>query len=87
MSDGVLKTLERVLSLSSKLQHTHEDLSTWLDKAEAEISLFAEQEPVGEQLVHSQNRQKARLLTFKMFTSKRLNLKDVFVCLTCSGLA
>ncbi|XP_036071365.1 dystonin isoform X3 [Oryzias melastigma] len=61
MSDGVLKTLERVLSLSSKLQHTHEDLSTWLDKAEAEISLFAEQEPVGEQLVHSQNRQKALL--------------------------
>ncbi|XP_078788478.1 dystonin isoform X43 [Oryzias latipes] len=61
MSDSVLKTLERVLSLSSKLQHTHEDLSAWLKKAEAEISLFAEQEPVGEQLIHSQNRQKALL--------------------------
>lgn len=67
MSDSVLKTLERVLSLSSKLQHTHEDLSAWLKKAEAEISLFAEQEPVGEQLIHSQNRQKARLFMLKKF--------------------
>lgn len=61
MSDSVLKTLERVLSLSSKLQHTHEDLSAWLEKAEANISSFADQEPVGEQLVDSQNRQKVRL--------------------------
>ncbi|KAL7384248.1 hypothetical protein ABVT39_026968 [Epinephelus coioides] len=61
MSDGVLKTLERVLSLSTKLQHTHEDLSSWLEKVEAEVSAFADQEPVGEQLVHAQNRQKALL--------------------------
>uniref|UniRef100_A0A3Q1AK24 Dystonin n=1 Tax=Amphiprion ocellaris TaxID=80972 RepID=A0A3Q1AK24_AMPOC len=61
MSDKVLKTLEQVLSLSSKLQHTHEDLSAWLEKAEAEINTFADQEPVGEQLIHSQSRQKALL--------------------------
>ncbi|XP_026209863.1 dystonin isoform X2 [Anabas testudineus] len=61
MSDNVLKTLERVLSLSSKLQHTHEDLSSWLEKAEAEISVFADQEPVGEQLIHAQSRQRALL--------------------------
>ncbi|XP_022618983.1 dystonin isoform X2 [Seriola dumerili] len=61
MSDNVLKTLERVLSLSSKLQHTHEDLSSWLEKAEAEINAFEGQEPVGEQLIHAQSRQKALL--------------------------
>nr|XP_019946702.1 PREDICTED: dystonin [Paralichthys olivaceus] len=61
MSDNVLKTLERVSSLSSKLQHTHEDLNSWLEKAEAEISAFADQEPVGEQLTHAQSRQKALL--------------------------
>ncbi|XP_078016694.1 dystonin isoform X10 [Epinephelus lanceolatus] len=61
MSDGVLKTLERVLSLSTKLQHTHEDLSSWLEKVEAEVSAFADQEPVGEQLVYAQNRQRALL--------------------------
>ncbi|XP_018545400.1 LOW QUALITY PROTEIN: dystonin [Lates calcarifer] len=61
LSDNVLKTLERVLSLSSKLQHTHEDLSSWLEKVEAEISAFADQEPVGEQLIHAQSRQKALL--------------------------
>ncbi|XP_070772625.1 dystonin [Enoplosus armatus] len=61
LSDNVLKTLERVLSLSSKLQHAHEDLSSWLDKVEAETSAFADQEPVGEQLLHAQSRQKALL--------------------------
>ncbi|XP_042357950.1 dystonin isoform X5 [Plectropomus leopardus] len=61
MSDGVLKTLERVSSLSTKLQQTHEDLSSWLDKVEAEVSAFADQEPVGEQLIQAQNRQKALL--------------------------
>lgn len=61
MSDGVLKTLEKVLSLSSKLQHTHEDLSSWLEKVEAEIDTFASEEPVGEQLIHSQSRQKVRI--------------------------
>ncbi|XP_071336943.1 dystonin isoform X4 [Trachinotus anak] len=61
MSDNVLKTLERVLSLSCKLQHTHEDLSSWLEKTEAEINAFAGEEPVGEQLIHAQSRQKALL--------------------------
>uniref|UniRef100_A0A668V7L1 Dystonin n=1 Tax=Oreochromis aureus TaxID=47969 RepID=A0A668V7L1_OREAU len=65
MSDSVLKTLEQVLSLSSKLQHTHTDLSSWLEKAEAEIKSFAHQEPVGEQLIHSQSRQKAMLKEIK----------------------
>ncbi|XP_053189157.1 dystonin [Scomber japonicus] len=61
MSNNVLKTLEQVLSLSSKLQHTHEDLRSWLEKAEAEIHAFADQEPLGDQLIHAQNRQKALL--------------------------
>ena len=65
MSDNVVNTLERVLSLSSKLQHTHEDLSSWLETVEAEISAFADQEPVGEQLIHAQSRQKVRLYTNK----------------------
>lgn len=63
MSASVLKTLEQVLSLSSKLQHTHTDLSSWLEKAEAEINSFAHQEPVGKQLIHSQSRQKVRSST------------------------
>lgn len=58
MSDTVLKKLERVLSLSTKLQHTHEDLSSWLEKVESETSTFADQEPVGEQLIQAQSRQK-----------------------------
>ncbi|XP_030297194.1 dystonin-like isoform X5 [Sparus aurata] len=61
MSDTVLKKLERVLSLSTKLQHTHEDLSSWLEKVESETSTFADQEPVGEQLIQAQSRQKALL--------------------------
>ncbi|XP_035519853.1 dystonin isoform X9 [Morone saxatilis] len=61
MSDNVSKKLERVLSLSTKLQHTHDNLSSWLEKAEAESSAFADQEPVGEQLIHAQSRQKALL--------------------------
>ncbi|XP_041644804.1 dystonin isoform X3 [Cheilinus undulatus] len=60
-SDSVLKKLEKVLSLSTKLQHTHEDLSSWLETVEAETRAFADQEPVGEQLVHAQSRQKALL--------------------------
>uniref|UniRef100_A0A3B3YUQ0 Dystonin n=1 Tax=Poecilia mexicana TaxID=48701 RepID=A0A3B3YUQ0_9TELE len=61
MSDNVLKTLERVLSLSNRLACTHEDLNTWLEMAEAEMKEFADQEPMGEHLIHSQNRQKALL--------------------------
>ncbi|XP_029305110.1 LOW QUALITY PROTEIN: dystonin [Cottoperca gobio] len=61
MSDSVLKTLERVSSLSTKLQRTHEDLSSWLEKVEAEVSAFADQEPVGEQLIYAQSRQKTLL--------------------------
>lgn len=58
MGDSVLKTLESVLSLSSKLHQTHQDLNSWLEAVEAEISAFADQEPVGEQLVQAQERQK-----------------------------
>ncbi|XP_069000932.1 dystonin isoform X3 [Embiotoca jacksoni] len=61
LSDNVLKTLERVLGLSAKLQHTHEDLSSWLEKTEAEINNFADQEHAGEQLIQSESRQKALL--------------------------
>lgn len=58
ISDSVLKKLEQVLSLSRKLQHTHEDLSSWLENVESETRAFADQEPVGEQLLHAQSRQR-----------------------------
>ncbi|CAG6017434.1 unnamed protein product [Menidia menidia] len=61
MSDSVLKTLERVLDLSTKLQHTHKDLNAWLDKAEAEIKIFADEVPMGEQHGQTQTKQKALL--------------------------
>ncbi|XP_058507357.1 dystonin isoform X24 [Solea solea] len=77
MSDGVLKTLERVSSLSSKLQHTHEDLNSWLEKVEAEISAFAAQEPVGEQLVHAQDRQNALLKETKDHKSMMDKLNEL----------
>lgn len=66
MSDSVLKTLERVSSLSAKLQNTHEDLSSWLEKVEAEVSTFADEEPVGEQLIHAQIRQKVGVSTITL---------------------
>lgn len=55
MSENVLKKLEQVLNLSTKLQQTHEDLSSWLEIAESETRAF---ELVGEQLVHAQSRQR-----------------------------
>uniref|UniRef100_H3DGM7 Dystonin n=1 Tax=Tetraodon nigroviridis TaxID=99883 RepID=H3DGM7_TETNG len=58
MSENVLKKLEQVLNLSTKLQQTHEDLSSWLEVAESETRAF---EPVGEQLVRAQSRQRALL--------------------------
>ncbi|XP_077437935.1 dystonin isoform X6 [Vanacampus margaritifer] len=61
MSENVLNTLERVLSLSTKLHQAHEDLSSWLVKAEAQASSFVHQEPIGEQLTQAQNIQKALL--------------------------
>nr|XP_046257656.1 dystonin isoform X15 [Scatophagus argus] len=61
MSDNVLKKMERVLSLSAKLQQTHEDLSSWLESTESETRTFADQESAGEQLLHAQSRQRALL--------------------------
>ncbi|XP_049592106.1 dystonin isoform X18 [Syngnathus scovelli] len=61
MSENVLNTLERVLSLSTKLHQTHEDLSTWLVKAEAQVSSYVDQEPIGEQFTQAQNIQKTLL--------------------------
>lgn len=58
ISDSVLKKLEQVLSLSGKLQHTHENLSAWLEGAESEVQAFADREPVGEQLLRAQSRQR-----------------------------
>lgn len=58
ISDGVLKKLEQVLSLSNKLQCTHENLSVWLKDAESEVRAFADLDPVGEQLLLAQSRQR-----------------------------
>ncbi|XP_077351597.1 dystonin isoform X4 [Festucalex cinctus] len=61
MSENVLNTLERVLSLSTKLHHAHEDLSSWLVKAEAQVCSFVDQEPIGEQITQARNIQKTLL--------------------------
>uniref|UniRef100_A0A8C8EQP1 Dystonin n=1 Tax=Oncorhynchus tshawytscha TaxID=74940 RepID=A0A8C8EQP1_ONCTS len=61
MSGNVSKTLDQALTLASKLQHIHEDLSSWLENVETELTAFAAQEPVGEQLIQAQDRQKALL--------------------------
>lgn len=58
MSNNVLTTLNKALSLATKLQHTHEDLCSWLEKVEYEVVQFGAQEPVGEQLTQVQERQK-----------------------------
>lgn len=82
MSDNVLKTLERVLSLSNRLAHTHEDLNTWLETAEAEMKEFADQEPMGKHLIHSQNRQKVRL--FFLFRCVQEKVGYIIFRLMCS---
>ncbi len=58
MSSNVSKTLEKALSLATKLQNTHEELKSWLEKVESELAMFKAQEPVGEQLACLQERQK-----------------------------
>ena len=58
MSNNVLATLNKALSLATKMQHTHEDLSSWLEKVESELAVFRAQEPVGEHLTQVQERQK-----------------------------
>ncbi|XP_060781397.1 dystonin isoform X6 [Neoarius graeffei] len=59
MSNDVMKTLDKALSLANKVQHTHEELRFWLEKVESELATFGAQEPVGEQLCQVQERQKA----------------------------
>ncbi|KAK3573639.1 hypothetical protein QTP86_029971 [Hemibagrus guttatus] len=61
MSNDVMKTLDKALSLANKVQHVHEELRIWLEKVESELATFGAQEPVGEQLTQVQERQKALL--------------------------
>ncbi|XP_077586324.1 dystonin isoform X15 [Stigmatopora nigra] len=65
MSGNVLNTLERVLSLSTKLHHTHEDFSSWLQKAETQINSYVDEQPIGEQLTEDQQKQKTLLMETK----------------------
>lgn len=62
MSNDVMKTLDKALSLANKVQHTHEELRIWLEKVESELATFGAQEPVGEQLSQVQERQKVSTL-------------------------
>lgn len=62
MSNDVMKTLDKALSLANKVQHTHEELRFWLQKVESEVATFGAQEPVGEQLAQVQERQKVSTL-------------------------
>ncbi|KAK1791418.1 hypothetical protein P4O66_013425, partial [Electrophorus voltai] len=61
MSNNVLKTLDKVLSLATSLQHTHQELNSWLEKVESELAVFRTQEQVGEQLTQVQVKQNALL--------------------------
>uniref|UniRef100_A0AAV2JR41 Dystonin n=1 Tax=Knipowitschia caucasica TaxID=637954 RepID=A0AAV2JR41_KNICA len=67
MSDNVLKTLEKVLGLSTQLHQTHEDLNNWLETVEAEVNAFAVNDAAGVngQLVDIQNRKKDLLQVTK----------------------
>lgn len=58
MSNDVIKTLDKALSLANKVQHTHEELHVWLEKVDSELVMFGAQEPTGEQLAQVQERQK-----------------------------
>ncbi|KAK7140737.1 hypothetical protein R3I94_013117 [Phoxinus phoxinus] len=65
MSNNVSKTLDKALSLATKLQNTHEELDSWLEKVESELASFKAEEPVGEQLTGLQERQKTLLKEVK----------------------
>ncbi|XP_052427650.1 dystonin [Carassius gibelio] len=65
MSNNVSKTLDKALSLATKLQNTHEELNSWLEKVESELAMFKAQEPVGEQLTCLQERQKTLMKEVK----------------------
>ncbi|XP_036623907.1 dystonin isoform X4 [Trichosurus vulpecula] len=58
LSSDVSKTLEQALQLSGKLQSTHEELCTWLDKVELELLSYETQDLKGEELSRAQERQK-----------------------------
>ncbi|XP_074093348.1 dystonin isoform X5 [Macrotis lagotis] len=58
LSSDVSKTLEQALQLSGKLQSTHEELCTWLDKVELELLSYETQDLKGEELSQAQERQK-----------------------------
>ncbi|XP_039546384.1 dystonin isoform X5 [Pimephales promelas] len=65
MSGDVSKTLDKALSLATKLHNTHEELDSWLEKVESELASFKAEEPVGEQLTGLQERQKTLLKEVK----------------------
>ncbi|XP_059422809.1 dystonin-like [Carassius carassius] len=65
MSNNVSKTLDKALSLATKLQNTHKELISWLEKVESELAMFKAQEPVGEQLNCLQERQKTLMKEVK----------------------
>ncbi|XP_068926775.1 dystonin isoform X24 [Petaurus breviceps papuanus] len=58
LSSDVSKTLEKALQLSGKLQSTHEELCTWLDKVELELLSYETPDLKGEELSQAQERQK-----------------------------
>lgn len=57
MSNDVVKTLGKALSLSTKVQSTHEELNVWLESVESELATFGSQDPAGEQLTQVQEKQ------------------------------
>ncbi|XP_042592002.1 dystonin isoform X20 [Cyprinus carpio] len=65
MSNNVSKTLDKAQSLATKLQNTHEELNSWLEEVESELTMFKAQEPVGEQLTCLQERQKTLMKEVK----------------------
>ncbi|XP_060045986.1 LOW QUALITY PROTEIN: dystonin [Erinaceus europaeus] len=58
LSMDVDKTLEQALQLAVQLHSTHEELCTWLDKVEVELSSYESQDLKGEAASQAQARQK-----------------------------
>ncbi|XP_027720437.1 microtubule-actin cross-linking factor 1 isoform X3 [Vombatus ursinus] len=57
-SSKALRTLEQARQLATKFQATHDELTGWLSKVEAELTTSGGQSPKGEQIPQFQQRQK-----------------------------
>ncbi|XP_043919283.1 dystonin isoform X2 [Protopterus annectens] len=77
MSSDVSQTLEKALQFATKFQLTHEELSAWLGDVEAELVMYEDSVPTGEQLSQSQDRMKALKTQTKDYKAVLDSLNEV----------